>query len=106
LPTIQIWVPDCDMDILRKLKEYFENLVDEEFEGKAWLVDRPRFGKGRRIRRPRINDSYVVRQAIHKLKDEIEMRLEEEKRERERNAKHLVYGSPPSEKKEYVWRKK
>ena len=85
--TIQVTVQNEDLKILRKLREYYKEIQDREFEGKAWLVDRSRYRKGKRIRRTRITNSYVIRLAILSFWDKIKEDLEK----REREAKHIIY---------------
>lgn len=65
MPTIQIWVTDYDFEDLRRLKKYLEHKVEEEFEGKAWRWDYGRRGKRKRVRPPKINDSYVYKKALN-----------------------------------------
>lgn len=85
--TIQVTAQNEDLKILRKLREYYKEIQDREFGGKAWLVDRQRFGKGKRIRKEKINNTYVIRRAILCLWEKIE----EDQEKKAREAKHIIY---------------
>lgn len=89
MATIQACLPDYEMGILKKLKEYYESKVDEEFRGHTFNWD---FNRGHRkmIRRPKVNDTFVVKEAIKLLWYETEERIEFERKEKERNAPHYV----------------
>ena len=71
MPTIQIWVTDYDLGDLGRLKRYLEHQQEIVFEGKAYRMGGRR-GKRKRIRRDRINDSYVFREALHSYWREME----------------------------------
>ena len=68
MPTIQIWVTDSDMEDLRRLKKFLEHQVEKEFGEKAWRLSASYYRRGKRrrkrIRRPRINNSYIYREAL------------------------------------------
>ena len=68
MPTIQIWANDNDFEDLRRLKKYLEHQVEKKFEGKAWRMSASYYSRGKRrrkrIRRPRINNSYIYREAL------------------------------------------
>lgn len=81
MPTLQVWVNNDDMDILRRLKAFFEYEQEREFEGRAWRKSAGR--RKKRIRRKIINDSYVYRQALNLFWTENEQFvLDFEKREK------------------------
>jgi len=74
MPIIDIWVKEDDMEILRRMKNFLEYQVEEKFEDKAWRWGRKR-GKRKRIRRPRINNSHIFRQALYYYWSEIELQV-------------------------------
>jgi hypothetical protein len=84
MPTVQIWINNEDMDVLRRLKAYLEYKQERDSEGKAWRMY-TLAGRRKRIRRKRINDSYIYRQALNLFWTENEkFVLDFEKRERYR----------------------
>lgn len=46
--------------------EYFEYAQEREFEGKAYRLSY-RMGRRKKIRRAKINESYIYREALHCL---------------------------------------
>jgi len=74
MSLIDIWVKEDDMEILRRIKNFREYQVEEEFEDKDWVWGRKR-GKRKRIRRPTINNSHIFRQALYYYWSEIELQV-------------------------------
>jgi hypothetical protein len=84
MPTIQIWVTNEDMETLRRLITALENEQEEEFGGKAWRMSSPHMRGGRprgrrygreRIKRTKINQSYIYRKALNLYWSENEQRV-------------------------------
>jgi hypothetical protein len=67
MPIVQIWVNDENYEVLRRLKDFLQSEQEEQFEGKAYIVrSRGRFGRRRkRIKRPKINPSYIFNEALN-----------------------------------------
>jgi len=82
MPAIQVWMTEDDIEVLKFLKEFHEKQIDMMFEGKAYRV-----GTGRRVHRPKINYTYVVRAAIHDKWKQIKSQEEE----REKHARVVDY---------------
>ena len=84
MPTIQIWVTDEDYRDLARLIEYIDDIQEEEFGDRAYLMG-GRSGERRRkrIHRKRINPSYVFKEAFRAYWFEHEQRVKDfEKRKR------------------------
>lgn len=65
--TIQVCLNEDDLNMLDKIKKYLENLQEEEFDGRSYMVTR-RTGYGRHrshhIKRKRINDTYAFKKVL------------------------------------------
>lgn len=71
MPIVQIWANNDDMETLRRLKAYLEHEQEERFGGKAWRMSSRR----RRIRKEKINESYVYREALNSYWNEKEQAI-------------------------------
>jgi hypothetical protein len=92
------WLTDRQMESLKKLKEIYDKHEEEMFNGKSFSWDRLG-GRRHKIRRERINDSYIVREAINSLLSETENRLTLEKQAQEKTVITKIQPQEPEERK-------
>ncbi len=62
MPTIQIWATNQDMEDLRRLKEFFKHAQNEELGGRHYITIAGR--RRKIIKRDKINDAYIYREAL------------------------------------------
>lgn len=78
MATIQVWIPPNDldyyMDILNKMKEFYRDEVVDQSSGAPYHIIKRELA--------RINNSYVIREAIKEWGLEIESLLEKRRRYR------------------------
>lgn len=85
--SIQVWLEESHRKCLRELREHYNKLEDQRFKGKQWLVVPSGLGKRKRYRREKINNSFVVRQAIYHLCEKVK---------KEKEGKRIEYGKSVS----------
>lgn len=82
MPTIQVWVPENEADsftaMLKELRDFYDYMFNADFGDRAYQVG-PFGGRRRRVRRKRINNSLVIREAVKFLYDD-SARKEEQRR--------------------------
>jgi hypothetical protein len=65
MPTVQIWVTEDDYERLSRLKAFYDWEQEQRFDGREFILDSEKYhGRRRRIRRKKINNAYIFREAL------------------------------------------
>lgn len=67
MPTEQVVLKEEDYEMLKFLRDFFEDQEDAKFGGMSYMLSPRGFGRRKRINRKKINNTYVIRLAIQEL---------------------------------------